>query len=93
LLGCSESTGYDEDIERRAVSERLRREDAHARRGSYGFEILPDEVHLGVRHAMQELERAREVELSETRKEQHSDVEGHAAILPHGFMAAVTKNI
>jgi hypothetical protein len=40
---------------------------------------------------MQELERTREVELRHVGKEQHSDVECHAPIMPLLLVAAMTK--
>src|SRR5690606_5903552 len=58
----------------RAVRKSYRREDMETDITHDRIEVLPDQVHLGVGQSRQNLERARQSELRQSRKESQSDL-------------------
>ncbi len=77
---------HADHVELRAIGESRCRHDREAGIGRHRIARLPDHVHLGARHARQDLGRAGSIELGDVGIEQDADLDG----LSHGDLLDVS---
>ena len=75
------SAGYADQVERMAIGEAHGRQDRHAAIGGNGLDGFPEKLNLRSRHAIEDLGRARQIELRQFREEDQADLHGGAPAL------------